>query len=276
MHSEHAISIGHEFIEKLTGEEHGSQTEYILTFINKGTLTMQHRGLVELGANMFTLIPAGMPHSLIEGEDLDLWWLSFCPNCLDLNENSPLMRPFRQVRLGALPVLKLDEKRLACLNLLFNELQQALANTCTEYVEVYRSLLILILHEISKAITLDKYLTASSGKVIAALDFIQAHYLEAISLKDVAKAVHTSPSHLATLVKKETGYSIGQWIVRNRLTQACSKLLHTKTPISLIVEELGWNDTTHFIRQFKKAYGDTPAAWRKKQKSLLKREGVSA
>jgi AraC family transcriptional regulator, arabinose operon regulatory protein len=33
----------------------------------------------------------------------------------------------------------------------------------------------------------------------------------------------------------------------------------------LIVEELGWNDTTHFIRQFKKAYGDTPAAWRKKQ-----------
>jgi AraC-like DNA-binding protein len=269
MHSEHAISIGHEFIKKLSAEEHGSQTEYILTFIHKGTLKMHHRGVVELKSNMFTLIPAGMPHSLIEGENLDVWWVSFCPSCLGLNENDPLMRPFRQIRLGALPILKLDEKRLSYITLLFNELQQELKNAQTEYLEVYRSLLILILYEIDKAIQLDKYVATNSNKVVSALDYIQQHYLEPISLRDVAKGVHSSPSHLAMIVKKDTGYSIGEWIVRNRLTEACSRLLHTKKTINLIVEELGWKDTTHFIRQFKKAYGNTPAAWRKKQKSIL-------
>ncbi|MBB1342872.1 helix-turn-helix transcriptional regulator [Pseudoalteromonas sp. SR45-6] len=269
MHSEHTISIGHEFIDNLSGEEHGSQTEYIVTFINKGTLKMHHRGVVELDANMFTLIPAGMPHSLIEGENLDVWWVSFCPSCLGFNENDPLMRPFRQVRLGALPILKLDEKRLSSITFMFNELQQALKNAHTNYLEVYRSLLILILYEIEKATQLEKYVVTGSNKVVSALDYIQRHFLEPISLKDVAKAIHCSPSHLATLVKKDTGYSIGDWITRNRLTEACSRLLHTKAPINLIVEELGWNDTTHFIRQFKKAYGDTPAAWRKQQRAIL-------
>jgi len=273
VYSEHAISIGHEFIEELKAEEHGSQTEYIFTFINKGTLKMQHKGLVEIEANMFTLIPAGMPHSLIEGENLDVWWVSFCPNCLKINENTPLMRPFRQVRLGALPILKLNEKRLSYITLLFNELQQTLKSELnydhTIHLEVQRSLLILILHEIDKATQIEKYIITNSNKVVAALDYIQQHYLEPISLKDVAKEVHSSASHLATLVKKDTGYSIGEWIVKSRLTEACSRLLHTKTPISLIVEEIGWNDTTHFIRQFKKAFGDTPASWRKKQKSLV-------
>jgi AraC family transcriptional regulator, arabinose operon regulatory protein len=273
MHSEHAVSIGRECLDTISAEDHGSQTEYVVTFINSGRLKMQHRGVVELTANMFMLIPAGMPHSIIEGRELDIWWFSFCPHCLGLNDNDPLMRPFRQVRLGSLPVLKLSEKRLPYITLLFNELQQTLvgqqAKVQIKYLQVYKSLLTLILHEIEKATPPENYITANSNKVIAAMEYIQGHYLESISLKDVAKAVHCSPSHLATLVKTDTGKSVGEWIAGSRLAEACSRLLHTQCPINLIVEELGWNDTTHFIRQFKKAYGLTPAAWRKKQRSIL-------
>jgi len=51
------------------------------------------------------------------------------------------------------------------------------------------------------------------------------------------------------------------------LSQACAQLLHTSLPVSQLAEQLGWSDTTHFIRQFKKHMGLTPAAWRKTHKS---------
>ncbi|WP_199611655.1 helix-turn-helix domain-containing protein [Flocculibacter collagenilyticus] len=270
MHSSHAIDIGHEYIDTMKAEEHGSQTEYILSFVVNGSITMRHRELIELKNNMFSLIPAGMPHSIVNGENVEVWWVSFCPNCLNLNEDDSIMQPFRQIRLGALPVLKLPTERVHYLHSLFNELNTIIKHEQHCDIEVLKSLLVLILYEVKKSSQIEKSIAATHSKVVSALDYIQRHFLNAISLKDVAKAIHTSPSHLATLVKQDTGFSIGEWITRHRLTEACSRLIHTQDQIQVIVEELGWSDTTHFIRQFKKAYGETPAAWRKQQKEKVK------
>lgn len=265
MHSNHAISLGHEFIKQIDEQDHGSNTEYVFTLISKGSLRISYQDVLEIHENTFTLVPAGIPHRLISGENLEIWWVGFCPNCLNLQENSTIMQPFRQVRLGAMPAVKISPQRLPYIVTLLTELQDELKRKHHDQMDIIRSLLLLLLNEIKKSTSLSHSPTSSPDKVTAALDYIQQHYLRPISLKDVAIAVHSSPSHLATLVKNSTGFSIGQWIIRNRLTEACSRLLHTQIPINLIVEELGWNDTTHFIRLFKKAYGDTPAAWRKKQ-----------
>jgi AraC-like DNA-binding protein len=34
--------------------------------------------------------------------------------------------------------------------------------------------------------------------------------------------------------------------------------------VDQIAPKIGWQDTRHFIQQFRKIYGVTPAAWRKK------------
>ena len=133
-------------------------------------------------------------------------------------------------------------------------------------LEVTRSWLVLLLYEIQLGSQVALKGKATSGKVLAALDYMQQAFLKPISLKDVAQQVHASPSYLATKVKNETGYSVGQWLTRHRLTHAATKLQHTDIPIAHLAEELGWMDTTHFIRQFKKAFGETPAAWRKRQR----------
>lgn len=268
MHSQHTISITHHIIDKITPEVHGSQTEYLVVIVKSGHLKMHHKGLIELRPNMGLLIPSGAAHSILEGENLDIWTISFCPSCLQLNENSPLMHSFRKVRLGAHPFFRINEQRIGYLITLLEELQKELETAQSDYTEIVKSILILVLYEVKKSIPEDNDTSNGTNKVVEALDFIQNHYLSGISLKDVATATHTSPSHLATLFKKNTGYSIGEWIIKSRLTEACSHLLHSSMPISLIVEKLGWSDQTHFIRQFKKAYGITPAAWRRKYQKI--------
>ena len=92
---------------------------------------------------------------------------------------------------------------------------------------------------------------------------MQKNALTSISLKDVAAAVHLSPAYLATRFKQSTGFSVGVWITRLRLTEACSRLIHTDETIEQMTYQLGWNDVTHFIRVFKKMYAITPAQWRR-------------
>ncbi|MCF6433951.1 AraC family transcriptional regulator [Pseudoalteromonas sp. MMG022] len=270
MHSDHIISVGHEFFETLGNESHGSQTQYILSFITSGNLTMHYKEPVKLSSNMFTLVPAGMPHGLISGEKVAVWWMSFCPTCMGMTENDPLMQPFAQIRTGALPAFKLSKDRAKWVISLFHELQLVANNLGNNQITHVSSLLNLILIEVNNASKVFASNHTRSDKVTAALEYIHQHYAKSISLKDVAKAVHSSPSYLATKVKAQTGYSVGEWIIKNRLAQACARLLHTDKPVNTVVYELGWNDTTHFIRQFKKAYGVTPASWRKSQQNIIR------
>ena len=263
-HATQPLSAGHEFIASLGHEDHGAHTEHLLMLFLDGQLTMQHRDIITLEPGQLLLIPAGTPHGIVRGSNVRVWWLSFCCSCLDLDEEQPLMAPFGQIRRGALPIFTPEASRQPYLVTLFEEAQRESALSTAESATVLKSLLLLLLNEVKKAMPTAVPLPASS-QVADALSYIQQHCLTGISLKHVAAAVHRSPGYLATQLKQQTGYSAGEWITRYRLTEACARLLHTDDNIELIATQIGWQDVTHLIRQFKKAYGQTPAAWRKQQ-----------
>lgn len=270
MHSDSPFQIKQHKIKELVTEQHSSQTDYMLMLVNHGQLSMQYEHQVQLEANMLTLIPPGTAHNLLGGKNLDIWWMSFCPHCLSLDLDTQLLQTFKHIRLGALPVFSLSQERADFLKVLFKELERIKLEQTSAIESVQKSLITLILHEINQAsMPFNTKTQPQDSKVDKALDFIQTHYLSDITLKDVAQAAHCSPSHLAYLMKHHTGYTVGQWVIRSRLSQACSRLLHSDQDISQLVFELGWQDVTHFIRQFKKAYGATPAAWRKQQRHHL-------
>ena len=114
---------------------------------------------------------------------------------------------------------------------------------------------------------------APAGTLVAsALAFIQQRALHPISLRDVAAAVHRSPAHVATTFKEATGFSVGDWIRAVRISEAASWLAHSDEPLDAIAARVGWQDKTHFIRQFRKEVGQTPAAWRKAQRAQHRSE----
>ena len=82
------------------------------------------------------------------------------------------------------------------------------------------------------------------------------------SLSEMAQVVNLSPSRLRYLFKKETGVAPGHYLRAFRLEQAKELLETTFLSVKEIIRSIGVNDQSHFIREFKKSYGLTPAQYR--------------
>lgn len=91
---------------------------------------------------------------------------------------------------------------------------------------------------------------------------IRKEYHRDPSLNEMAHVVNLSPSRLRYLFKKETGVAPGQYLKTLRLEQSRELLETTFLSVKEIVRRVGANDQSHFVREFKKSYGLTPAQYR--------------
>lgn len=82
------------------------------------------------------------------------------------------------------------------------------------------------------------------------------------SFSEMAEVVNLSPSRLRYLFKKETGVAPAHYLKTFRLEQAKELLKTTFLSVKEIIRSVGVNDQSHFIREFKKSYGLTPAQYR--------------
>ncbi len=94
-------------------------------------------------------------------------------------------------------------------------------------------------------------------------DFIEAHYHQGITLCDVAVAVGYSPAYLTNRVARQTGETVNCWIVKRRMAGARFLLQNNNQTIEKIAKALGYQDVSHFSRQFRQHHGLPPQAWRK-------------
>lgn len=259
------IEVLHGRFDLLHDHPQATHAEHRLSLLLRGHLCMQYGELIEITPGCLTLVPAGVVHRLVHGQGIDIWWMSFNLASLALDESHPLLLPFKQVRAGALPIFQLPAERQSYFIQLLTELQRLQQQSHPEAELLQQSLLMLILNEVKGAAQLIQPRLASQSLVGDALEFINQHCLKPISLKDVAAAVHRSAPHVASTVKTATGYSVGEWICQSRISAACARLRHSTDSIVAIASQVGWTDSTHFIRQFKKVQGVTPSVWRRQQ-----------
>lgn len=93
-------------------------------------------------------------------------------------------------------------------------------------------------------------------------EVIEARYAEALSLRDVARAVSVSPGHLTTTVRRRTGRTVQEWITERRMVQARRLLLGSALPVAEVGRRVGYPDPGYFARIFGRAHGVSPARWR--------------
>ena len=92
--------------------------------------------------------------------------------------------------------------------------------------------------------------------------YIDNHYKESISLKDIANEVNFSPTYLASLLRQLVGNTALELIRERRMVEARRLLLNTNNDISKVGELVGYKSTTYFIRQFRRVHNQTPYVWR--------------
>lgn len=238
-----------------------------LLFIYDGWLTLEQRYSARSVPGSVTVVPAGVPHRPLAGENIDYWLLGFSASSFSFDETQAVMQPFFEVRLGATPIILLSSQAQEKIQTWLKLLEQEAEIQTPESNEVQCSLITLILAEVARAIPIEKEDVSKSNLVAKALRYIQQYSLTPISLSDVAKAVSRTSPHVAAAVKSETGFTVGTWITSSRIAKAAQLLQHTDKAIDQIAPLIGWQDTTHFIRQFRKIYGVTPAVWRKNIRS---------
>jgi AraC-like DNA-binding protein len=92
--------------------------------------------------------------------------------------------------------------------------------------------------------------------------FIEANYHQSISLNHVAQAVGYSPAYLTDLVRRLTGQSLYRWIVERRMAAACALLLETEQTVDQVAIAVGYQNSSHFSRQFRQSFGMPPKVWK--------------
>lgn len=95
-------------------------------------------------------------------------------------------------------------------------------------------------------------------------NYIRANYRSAISLKELADKLYLSNGYLSRFFKKNYGMSFAEYLTNVRLHYAVDQLLYTDIPITRIVYDNGFASVAIFNKAFKKEYGETPSAVRKR------------
>ncbi|WP_106769690.1 PocR ligand-binding domain-containing protein [Paenibacillus faecalis] len=95
-----------------------------------------------------------------------------------------------------------------------------------------------------------------------AFDYIYHHKNKNITLSEMAKLCHISPSYFSRVFVKETGENFSVFVSRLKIEWAKQLLETTDLPIHQISDELGFCDSGYFIKTFKKFEAITPTVYR--------------
>lgn len=94
-----------------------------------------------------------------------------------------------------------------------------------------------------------------------AADHVRANNARALTLAEVAQAVHVSPNYLTSLFRAETGTPLGRFILVERIALAQQRLRLPDASVKAVALELGFADPFTFSRAFKRVTGRSPKAW---------------
>lgn len=97
--------------------------------------------------------------------------------------------------------------------------------------------------------------------------YILEHIQENIRIEDIAGQVYLNEQYLMRVFKKETGYSILQFIAEQRMNLAKELLEKTDYPVTVVADTVGYSNYSYFTKIFKNNTGYTPVAYRQQNKA---------
>ena len=98
-------------------------------------------------------------------------------------------------------------------------------------------------------------------------DYINQTDLSNLSNNEIAEKFHYHPHYISKLMKEEIGFTLHQYIIYTKISNAKKLLISTDFSIDDIAWKTGFSSTSYFIKIFHREIGKTPRQYREgKQK----------
>jgi len=161
------------------------------------------------------------------------------------------------------PILLLyDDKVARCAELLAQECQESSSGSRL-YCESLTTALTAALFARQNAQVQRGQHGLSRSQLRRAMEYLEAHIMQDISLEEMAKLVGLSQSQFARSFKISTGMPPYKWSLDARIKRAQELLLHGKESIAFIALQTGFADQSHLTKTFRRITGATPNDWRR-------------
>ena len=105
-------------------------------------------------------------------------------------------------------------------------------------------------------------MNANDERITWAVSQIDKRLRDQLDVSELAESVNLSPSRFAYLFRREMGTSPARFLRERRLDRARELLETTFLSVKEVMACVGFNDASHFTREFRKQHGLAPRAWR--------------
>lgn len=122
-------------------------------------------------------------------------------------------------------------------------------------------------YAVLKSIKQTEAVQKSDSVVDAVIHYIQHNIDQELTRDKAAEYVFLHPDHLTRIFKRQTGHSVTEYILMERMKLAKELLVQTNIPVSAISSSVGYSNFSHFTRTFKKFTGIGPTEYRRSRQS---------
>lgn len=258
--------------------------EFEIIFVEKsyGTRFMgNHIGNFSDGDLMF--ISANLPHLWRNDPDfyqgntdlfVDVYVIHFRENALkegffDLPELAHIKKLFVRGQQGVLIRPGKDHGRISSL------IKEVIAASDFERLARFLTTLDAIAHTedyelLSSPGYTNSVNVADTERINEVMNFVMKNYKEEIKIEKVASLTNLTKASFCRYFKSKTRKTFSQFLNEVRILNACKMLINTDMSISEICYNTGYNNISHFNRQFKLINGMTAKEYIKKHTKSFK------
>ncbi len=103
---------------------------------------------------------------------------------------------------------------------------------------------------------------ADPARIARVLRQLESRAEQPHSLTELARIAGLSRYHFLRTFRCVTGVTPHQWLLRARLRDAARRLVTSRTPVTEIALDVGFDDLSNFIRSFRAEFGVSPGRYR--------------
>lgn len=243
-----------------------------LVYVLRGTAT-HHLGqeTTQLHAGDYFIIDTGSVHCYQNVDDCHIVNCLFLPEYIDraLAECPSLSSLLsNQVMHFGVPVDIRAADRVfhdtdGTVRRLIEAMEQEYAAKKTGYMELLRCHLTQVLVHAVRAWEAAETQRIPHKAIAAVTDRLRDHCAQPLSLEALSKEAGYTPQYLSALFRRDTGMSIQEFLQRLRVQEACRLLGQKGLSLSDIAQTVGYTDSKHFSRVFRRYKGVSPKEFRK-------------